>query len=377
MSAAGKGMDDPTTAHAGVRRRAALLLALLVLAAAPTLTARAAAPVATTIVAMLVPSNQESQVDDVVRALQGQLADLPVALQLTRVEAVADEAEGRAEMARAVARGTGAAIVFWYDVSPPASVSLYVCNHDGRPPVVRPVDGVETEAKLETLALIVRGSVRAALDRGDGKADDHAPQTEDQNTPRSEVEIPLSGPEKIKSPDERGLFDLELAYAFESFSADSPASHAMGFALAIRLHEQWALLLEYRHFFGAVEGESTLVATRLRRHPFSLGARFRWPLGRFELGADLLATLDYQEMNTWAPGVRLNPDQSDFAFSMSPMLRATVRVFTRVRLFLTTGAEIFFSQQKYGVRGTTSRTVLLDPWPVRPRLMLGVSAEIF
>jgi len=348
----------------------------LLTAAALLLVTTATAEPAPTTVAMLVPQDQADEFHGAVEALRSQLVDLPVDLRVETVERIATELPSQVAAAREVARGTGAAIVFWCELEPQARVAFYVVDAGEGQPVVRDVEGSEPSARLETLALIVRGSVRAALS-GHGAAGEAPPADASADGDlETEIEIPLPGAPPSNAG-ERGSLDLELAYAYEAFSTEDPATHGIGFGLVLGLHERWALLAEYRHVFTAITGETRNVSTRVRRHPVSLGARFRWPMGRFTIGVDVSATLDYVSRETWAPSLKVNPDQSDFVFSVSPLLRASVLLVRRLRLFLSAGAEIFFNDRRYGVLGETRREVLLDPWPVRPRLQLGVAAELF
>jgi len=173
------------------------------------------------------------------------------------------------------------------------------------------------------------------------------------------------------------VLDLDLAYGFQIYSDEDPATHALGLTIAVGLAENWAVFVDYRHVFTEITARHKQVRTRLQRYPMSLGVRFRWPLAEFEVGADLAATLNYVALETSAPGLDVNPDQRDLVFSVSPLLRASYCVVSRLRVFLSAGAEIFVNRRTYGVAGSTGREVLLDPWPVRPRLLAGVTADLF
>lgn len=324
---------------------------------------------------MLVPQDRAPEYDGAVEALRSQLVDLPVDLRVEAVTSLGGELPSQVATARLVARSTGAAIVFWCDLEPPAQVAFYVVESDAAGPVVRDVQGAGPSARLETLALIVRGSVRAVLSGEDLRAPPPSEPEAGGDLERT-IEIPVPGAPASREQD-RGWLELELAYAFEPYSTADPATHAVDFGLVLGLHERWALFADYRHVFTAISAETRNVSTRARRHPLSLGARFRHPFGRWVVGADLSATLDYVSRETFAPSLEVNPDQSDFVFSVSPLLRVSVLLVRRLRLFLSAGAEIFFNDRTYGVLGETRREVLLDPWPVRPRLQLGVAAELF
>jgi len=319
---------------------------------------------------MLLARPQVQELSPAARSFRSQLLDLPVEFRIERVEALGPDLAAQARTARQVAERTGAAVVLWCDLDRPARVVLLAPGAGEQDPTVRTVSDAEPGARLEALALIVRGSVRAALDKAE------AEDSEASTTGTTEAPAPSQPPAPTEPRPWRWV-SLELGYGYQPFSSDQPHTHAILLGLAINLHQRWQVLASFRYFLSSVMGRSASAQIRVRRFPVSLGARLRHDLGRLELAAELLATLDYVDAQTYAPGLKANPDQSDFQFTLVPGLRLGLRLAPRLHLFLCAGAEISINRRRYGVLGRQGREQLLDPWPVRPQAVLGLSAELF
>jgi len=322
------------------------------------------------VVAMVMPRAEEPGLSPLVRAIRSQLLDIPIEFETVVVEWLGSEPAAQADLARELAGRIGAFAVLWCDLGPPARVSFLVQGSMDGEPVVRQVSGEARGGAMDALALIVRGVVRAALQ--------HATQTRAEPTDSDTAipPVPETGPGREKTEPWRWL-EIELAYAYEPFSADNPDTHAIQLGLAISLHENWCVLAGFRYILSAVTGTSESARIRLRRYPVSLGARLQWRLGEVRLAADLMATLDYVESQTWAPGLKINQDRKDFEFTIQPSIRAGYRIASRFWLFLALGAEVFINRGSYVVVGLEGREQLLDPWPIRPQVVLGFSAEVF
>ena len=131
-------------------------------------------------------------------AVQGQLSDLDVTLEIHWVKSLESDPTAQTRTTRAVVAAAKALGGFWCDLKTNADVRFYLVGAGDGPALARSVARTPTSGHTETLAVTVREWVKVLVE--DAREPEPPPKVE---------------PDPVRPPSRRWL-ELELGYAFEA-----------------------------------------------------------------------------------------------------------------------------------------------------------------
>jgi len=353
--------------------------------------ARGRAPKAKTLV-LLAARNRPGVTRRALRALRSQLSDTTVALRVVWVKRLAQTRAAQLALSKKHVVRKGVLAVAWYDASQPNEILMLAART--RRLVVRKVTGATVGGRLESLAIIVRTSMLALLA---GQPLPPQPPPPRRVTPRRVVPRRVTPrrvvprrvtprrrppPRHARPPSRPGAWrlglGLEAGYFLAGYSADTGAVHGGELAAVLHLRAGWELVLSYRvtqKVTGRVDG----ARLDTQPHPIGLGARWRRHWGRLGLGVALSLIMDYVSLSTDIDPTThsSSSDRGDLLWSVMPRVSGTVALGRRFRVVLAVGAQIGLNWRRYVLADQGTTKALLQPWPVQPCLMIGLSADIF
>ena len=322
------------------------------------------------VVVMLAERRDTAAAEVVIRAVQAQLSDVSVALQVIWVDALAPDLPSQIAKAEEVARGSAAVAVIWCDLARADRIYLYFAAPSGGRVLVRELAGSGTGGMAEALAIIVRSSVEAVLAGGEiGTVVPPKPKEEERDR-----RLP---PAVAKAKDE-GRLDVTAAYELDVVSNSNPVVHAAAVALSLRLGDHFSLGVGYA-LSGLLEAETDGASLKLRRHPVWMGGSVFGRAGRARLGLDLAFQLDFVTERTRATAAGVVPAKGgrELEPSIVPLFRIAVTVIPHLELFVAAGADIALHRTRYLVDTPDGPVELLTTWPVRPRVIAGLEAALW
>jgi hypothetical protein len=340
-----------------------------------------AAPSGKTVV-MVAPTTEATKLKELGQAVKSQLVDTPATLRTALHNNFPKDLSGRLAVAREAAKKHRAVAVFWYEQPGPGEHYLFVFDPAGGRLLVRIVNPAASGGGTETVANIVRASVQALLKGGQIGVRMPAPRPTARPPPPRPPEPVLFTRPKAKHVPARRWLGVELGYAYQAYATEQPALNGMWAGLAVHLHRNWSVYTGY-HLYQTVTISGAFAFSKFRRHPVTAGARFRWPVGRWEVGCSASVLLDYVTHNTREAepagemGVSSSGKKGDLIVAGSALFRFGFRIVDRLRLVGRVGAEFGFNNKRYVVKGEQFGETLLTPWPVRPRLEVGLEADLF
>lgn len=381
-----------------VRTRLVGLLVFAVLLTVGGSIARGRTPKARTLV-LLAAKNRPDVTRRALQALRSQLSDTSVVMRVVWVVRLARSRASQIALSKRHAAKRGVLAVAWYDASQPNEILMLAARTKRL--VVRRVTGATVGGRLEALAIIVRTSMRALVA---GQPLPPQPPPPRRVVPRRRVEprrvvprrrveprrvLPRRRVEPRRRPSPRrtppptrpvgwrfGL-GLEAGYFLSGYSVDAGAVHGGEVAVTFHLRAGWEVLLSYR-VTQKITGRVGASRLDLQPHPIGLGARRRHRWGRFELGLALSIIMDYATLSTDADPTtyRASADRGDLLWSVMPTVSGSVTLIPRLRVILAVGAQIGLNWRRYVLDDQSTTETLLNPWPVQPCLMIGLSADI-
>jgi hypothetical protein len=324
-------------------------------------------------VVMIAERRSEAETAPVLRAVQSQLSDLAVALQLVWVDELPAAMPDQIVAAEQIARGSHAVAVFWCDLRAADRIYLYFAAPKGGRVLVRELSGAGEGGLAEALAIIVRSSVEAVLAGGEigvvvaPPPPEAKPEDEGVTAPKPP---PPSGPGRVLA--------LTVGYGMDVLSGQRPAVHAVVLGLEVRLAGPLSVEFGYLFSFPFTQEESQVELT-LRRHPAWLGLRGAWLTGDVARSASLWLQMDVvtEEVRALSPAVEVEAEGTEVLFSLVPLLRAGYVFADRFELFVAAGADIPFRRVRYVVGSPTGPLEIFATWPVRPRLMVGLCVGLW
>ncbi|MBI5487603.1 MAG: hypothetical protein HY905_09745 [Deltaproteobacteria bacterium] len=380
----------------------ALLAGLLVAAPA----ARAAAAVddaAAAIAVLVVPAADGDAPTALVAAIQAHLADVGADLVVERVESFPASLPAQVALAAEVAERTAVGAVFWFDLSLPEHVFVYVCEGEGSRVLVRAVGAADEAERIESVAIIVRSLTRAILAGGTLGVELATPPAAE---PVGAVEVPAVGPAgagpgptaapgeiltpatgdgpSATPPDPAGgrqdsspWLALQVGVALDFFSEQAPVQEGMSTGVAFRVHENWSIFAAYR-ILTDVSVSGGGVDLDVSRHPMELGARFRWPLGDWALGASVSGVFDFltRRATVRTSSMTARVPEDAWIGGVGVLVHGSLRLGGPWRVFLDGGFDAFVGNVRYAADTGTGRVVLLESWFVCPRLSLGFAVDL-
>lgn len=383
--------------------------------------ARPLAVAAAKTVIMMAAKQQEAAARELHRAVGAQLSDAPVLLTLHWVESLGKDLRQELLAARRLAKGTGVSVVFWCDLVGSDDVYLFLSEPGGGRLLVRAVPQGKTNARAESVAIIIGASVRAFLQAGSrafpaGGATAAAPgprppAAKGQGSVSGSGEVGLRGPSgrqpmagrPIGHPGARlagstparvsygfprprrpPRLSLELGYAIDTYDRGNAPVHGARLALAWHLGRRFSLFVSYRVLQG-ISGSSESAEVSLQRNPIAVGGILRRRFGRWTLGGALALVADYVTSTARAaPGTGVilerSGAQGDWHLLASAGLVGGIEVVDRLWIELGLGVECALYSISYSVRvpdvdGYRDEKIL-RPWVVQPYGVLGLRLEV-
>lgn len=328
-----------------------------------------------TTVVMIAERHKEQESKTVIRAVQGQLSDVSVALQVLWVDELPSNLPDQIVRAEEIARDSDAAAVFWCDLDLADRIYLYLAAPRGGRMVVRELSGTGGSGLSEALALIVRSSIEAVLAGGEiGVV--VAPRGPDET--ESVDDSQNQDQEQARLPDQEYRLALLVAYALDMLSSEPRFAHAVALGLEVRL--VGPLLVEAGYLLSLPMNERAHdLELTLRRHPAWLGLRVAWLTGDFVLSASVALQIDVvtEEPRSLAAGVAAEGESFEVIPSLVPQLRAGYLLVGHVELFVTAGIDILFRRVTYVIGSPGGSREILYTWPVRPRIMAGLAVGLW
>jgi hypothetical protein len=353
-----------------------LSIAALALLVSPTVRAEEPAP---PVVVLLFAAQDEGAANTLLGAVQAQLGDLPVQLSIERSAEFPATLPDQVGVAADVAARLSATTVFWFDVSIPEQIFVYLAERGGSRVLVRAVDATGEVERLESTAVIVRGLVQAVLEGGTIGIQSPPASPPPQPTPPAPGESPAASPvpEPAMPVPARSWLGLQLAYAVDFFSDQVTVVQGVAAGLLFHVDPNWSLFAAYRVLTDA-DASGGGVDLSVSRHPMELGVRFRWPLGDWDLGASFFGVADYltRETVSRSSGMAVVGNNSAWLGGIGLVLHTSYRIAGSFRVFLDGGIDALVNRVEYVVQTSDGQSVVLRSWYVCPTLLLGLSVDL-
>ncbi|MBI5489343.1 MAG: hypothetical protein HY905_18565 [Deltaproteobacteria bacterium] len=344
------------------------------------------------VVVLLVTADDEMEASAILDPVRAELGDLPVDVAIERMAQFPSTLPAQVSLAAEVAGRRAAAMVFWFDVSVPGQVFVYLAEPGGSRILVRTVAAAETVERVGSAAVIVRGLVEAILGGGTigiqsvaAPAEPASPEQPPRALPVDPIasvpamvppaDISISapvGPEPVPA-----WLGLQLGYGLDFFSDQAKLLHGLDAGLLFHVHPNWSLFATYRILFDA-EISGAGMDLDVTRHPGQVGVRFHWTLGDWDVGGSISGVLDYvtAEAASRSPALAsLAPDPAwlgGFGF----LAHVSYRIAGSFRVFLDEGLDVLVNRVEYVVDQGAQRTILFRSWNASPRLLLGLGVDL-
>ncbi len=331
---------------------------------------------ATPKVVVLVPSDAQQKLVDALAAAGANLEHQGITLESMRLA----PGERAVHRATALAEDPGTDGVFWIDVRSDA-MRVWLLD-ESRSTYMRRVPiapGAEETAREAVWLIVESGAV--ALVTGNAVAMDQATVEAEEATP-PEPEPPADptpedAPKPTPTPEQpRVRGGIVLGYVGEGVANPIPWQSGAGLGGYLDLGRFARLALDYEASFPVRADASTIAW----RHRAAVRGGVHTGVGK-RVGLHALASLGL-EGQQWR-SQQSSDDGWRAVASAGLDLGFTVRVFGPVSLWIEPGATVplnrfAFVECRRG--GTTcsgdERRVVLDPWPLRPRVRVGVSLAL-
>ncbi len=288
-------------------------------------------------------------------AISAQLGDLPVSFKMITDYNWQPAIPARIASAKQLSSTTGANSVFWIDLYDSQQVFLFIASPAGDRILVRNItaQGGGIEGRLETLAVIVRGAVKAILAGGE-----------------IGVTIPSPPPPPPQPRSER--FDASLSYIMQLYAPDKPLLHGARADFSVEISRWFRAYLGYRLQLP-VKVETSQVAVDIRPHPLEmgLGARLGSDKWRLDLGLGLVIDFLSLEVVSLDPNVETQSPERPWMVSLAPVVglgRTAGKVAT---FFIAVGLDVALEKPTYIIETGTQNVEVIAPWRLRPTFQLG------
>ncbi len=312
---------------------------------------------------MLVPRSAPRVSRSLREALLAQLSDTGIRLRVAPAVGQIAGPGCQSHPARAWARKRGVAAVVWFD-SQGGRVCLLLSPRRGGRLVQRAVGGAGAEGRFEAAAVVVRAALlessrrpRQLLSRASKRA----------SGPRSKGSPPVTR-SALSS-----RLELGLAYSLDVVSPEA-AAHGLRLALHLRLAQSWTLELGYR-LEARIQVGSAEDGAELQRYPLDLGAGYRLRLGLVEVGGRVGLGFAYSRLVQRLPATSANAVRSSsrWLLFIDCLALVGIRPRRRLLLWLALGARIYAVNARYSINGGSA---LLEPWPVQPTALAGLTVDL-
>lgn len=304
---------------------------------------------------MIAPQSDREASLRAAEAVAAQLADLPVALDVEWVETIPPDLRAQVDEARDVTDRRDATAVFWVDPTQPDQLFLYIADPEGGRVLIRSIgaEGEGAEARLETVAVIIRAAVKAVLAGG-----------------TVGVEAPPREPEEPPGP--TGALDVFLSYALVLYSNEVLTLHGARFGLSARLVSWARAYLAYR-LQWPLSVKDEYVGLDVSPHPIELGLAGRFHLGDWyiEAAAGLMVDVVTVDVTALEDQVMTRSVEHRWLFGATPSLALGRALGKIASIYLAVSADVLFNEHWYAVDTPEGTQTVLRPWTVRPVFRLG------
>jgi len=320
---------------------------------------------------VLIAQVDQPMIQEVIRAVEAQLSDLPVLLEIQWAEGHDEDLRIQVDHAAAVSRDRSAVAVFWCyrqveESGTEDRLVIFLGHPGGDRVLVRKLNGTETTGLAEAVAIIVRSTIGAVLG-GD-----------EVGVEVARVAEWVPGEREDRQTSNSRLLALHASYTLASHSKSHPAIHGLGLGLDFRIHG-WLLFTGGYTILGMMEEDGQSASVKIRRHPVHLGLRVEFPVKNLRLGGSMCLTIDSATVEVYdlAPHMVATPAEVEVVFGLLPVLRFGVLIQNRLYPFVAVGAQVPFNARTYIVQGPSGREMLIDSWPLQPWVKAGLSVSLF
>lgn len=322
--------------------------------------------------------------------LRGQLSDLDVVV--AHVDGSPTEATlaARADEATTCAQGREGALVVWADASPPDG-HVYLLDVDAQLLFSRALGSLEMgSAAIESAAVVLRTAVQAALagqPLGVPEAEALAASAPPAPAPSVDAPSPAPAPEAgiepgpataAPAPRDALALRLGLGWRGEIDGVSSAGAHGVFLDVAILLGP---LVIGLRVDAGIpIDVQSADARFALSRHALVVEAAYRAELVdafALEIGAGVGVAAYDRESALVSAGLIGTTTSWSFAAAIAVLTRWVWSPTEWLSAWVALGAEMPLPRPTFVLRRPGGDTVEADPFPVAPRLELGVALRIF
>lgn len=333
------------------------------------------------------PDEENSvSMQSIVEAVEAQIADLGVELEVRLSGEIPSNASERSAAAIAYLREPGILAVFW--CLPEATryrAYVYFPTDSQGAPKLRDVEVAGPDGTGETLAVILRASIISLLQsRKEMSTAAVAPPPQPPKplsdrvhpTDNASIEenIPLSKPtEKNKN-----LLRLEGAYTAAIPSADWQPIHGALLSAGLKIFDLVRIHLSYTVAAPYHTGSPDLALT-VRHHPIGLGMMLFFVHKIVEARFRLSLCIDYAttEFSSNNEALSASSAAGQVEISMQPNLEAAIAIVGGFKIFFGLGMNVFLTRPKYTVQMSDGPKTVFDPWAIQPVGTVGVSGDFF
>jgi hypothetical protein len=208
----------------------------------------------------------------VIKAIEGQISDLPVTLQVEWTEHPIIDVPTVVSTAESITEQTNTMAVFWCDLSRAEEVYLYLSDRGRRRILVRRLDVGEEGVRFESLAVIVHSVVEAMLQGAEigmeVKTAPRAPQK--QTVAKEKAEQPEEKPR-----DKPIRFRAEAGWDISGHSTQFPVVQGLDLGLSVLFVDKLYLFGSYV-FRLPIEVNDQDIALDIQTYPVLLGLGYAW-----------------------------------------------------------------------------------------------------
>ncbi|MBN2670167.1 MAG: hypothetical protein JXX29_00755 [Deltaproteobacteria bacterium] len=341
-------------------------------------------------VIMLIPREQLKSYELIISAVRSHFAGSDIAVRIEQVDDIVSPGEAMDQHAARIRSKYMAFGVFWCDPPDAQQMSLYLILTGDAHVLSRALADKAPGSRAESTGIIVFETVSAALQGGAIESNWTRRKTESAHgeknvsTDPKKTDTNASKKPKRKETPRRLLnqVGIHLAYTYNIVNTEYLVNHGGDIAIEWIIGRRISVIGGYT-FTQTIEAKGEQSDLTLRAHPIHAGLRFHSQHGIFFWGFRLelgFSVLSYQNSRL-ADDMQQVGDGREFDFGALPAVDVGITLISRVSLFLCLGAHASFFDMKFIVRSGAGEDahseVLLNPWTVRPRILVGVSINSF
>lgn len=342
-------------------------------------------------VVMLIPMEQFKSYELIISAVKSHFAGSDIAVRIEQVEYIVSPGEAMDLHAARIRSKYKAFAVFWCDPPDAQQMSLYLILIGDTHVLSRALADKAPGSRAESTGIIVFATVSAALQGGAIESNWTRRKTESAqagknvSTDPKKTDIKKTEPNASKKPKRKetprrplNQVGIHLAYTYNIVNTEHLVNHGGDITIEWIIGRCFSVIGGYT-FTQAIEAKGELSDLTLKAHPIHAGLRFHSQHGIFFWGFRLelvFSVLSYQNSRL-ADDMQRVGDGREFDFGALPAADIGITFRSRVSLFLCLGAHASFFDMEFIVRSGAGEDahseVLLNPWTVRPRILVGVS----